>query len=219
MLYSKVIDDFLCEKLQPYLTLKDQSANDELKETLRILQKHSESIKKHLTCNQKYSEKSASVLSAKKQITKCGLNLAEIQRYSRQLILPELRVSGQLKIKCSSVLIVGAGGLGCPAALYLAASGIGRLGIVDGDTVDMSNLHRQVAHKEVNIDKSKVDSLCQAVNELNSDVKTVPYKCLLSSANAIDIFNNDYDVILDATDNPATRYLINDACQLCGKLL
>ena len=190
-----------------------------MKETLRILQKHSESIKKHLTCDQKYSEKSASVLSAKKQITKCGLNLAEIQRYSRQLILPELRVSGQLKIKCSSVLIVGAGGLGCPAALYLAASGIGRLGIVDGDTIDMSNLHRQVAHKEVNIDKSKVDSLCQAVNELNSDVKTVPYKCLLSSANAIDIFNNDYDVILDATDNPATRYLINDACQLCGKLL
>ena len=217
MLDSRVIDNFLSENLQPILAAKNNSSNEELNETLRILKKHTDSIKKFLTSSdEQCSNENQYIDSAEREITKCGLSLREIQKYSRQLILPEMRVTGQLKLKTASVLIVGAGGLGCPAALYLAASGIGRIGIIDGDTIDMSNLHRQVAHKEINIGKSKADSLCQAINNLNIDVKTVSYKCLLSSENALDILNDNYDVVLDATDNPATRYLINDACQLSG---
>ena len=217
MLDSRVIDNFLSENLQPILAAKNNSSNEELNETLRILKKHTDSIKKFLTSSdEQCSNENQYIDSGEREITKCGLSLREIQKYSRQLILPEMRVTGQLKLKTASVLIVGAGGLGCPAALYLAASGIGRIGIIDGDTIDMSNLHRQVAHKEINIGKSKADSLCQAINNLNIDVKTVSYKCLLSSENALDILNDNYDVVLDATDNPATRYLINDACQLSG---
>ena len=159
MLDSRVIDNFLSENLQPILAAKNNSSNEELNETLRILKKHADSIKKFLTpSDEQCSNENQYIYSEEREITKCGLSLREIQKYSRQLILPEMRVTGQLKLKTASVLIVGAGGLGCPAALYLAASGIGRIGIIDGDTIDMSNLHRQVAHKEINIGKSKADS-------------------------------------------------------------
>ena len=217
MLDFKIFDKFLSENLQEYYEAKSNSC-EELTQILRILEKHENKIKEHLAnSNEKNSPRCESSHSINSEITQCGLTLNEIQRYSRQLILPEFRVSGQLKIKNASVLIVGAGGLGCPAALYLAACGIGRIGIVDGDTIDKSNLHRQVAHKETKIGKCKVDSLSQAITDLNSEVKIVKYKSLLSSSNATTIFNEGFDVILDATDNPATRYLINDACQLCGE--
>lgn len=219
MLDFKIFDNFLSENLQEYYEAKSDSS-EELNEILRILEKHENKIKEHLVnLDEKNSLRCKSPRSINSEITQCGLTLNEIQRYSRQLILPEFRVSGQLKTKNASVLIVGAGGLGCPAALYLAACGIGRIGIVDGDTIDKSNLHRQVAHKETKIGKCKVDSLSQAITDLNSEVIIVKYKSLLSSNNAAIIFNEGFDVILDATDNPATRYLINDACQLCDKPL
>ena len=215
------LDRLLRENVDKCMAQDNDSCNEKLTKCLAILEHHSTNIKKHLSTSTDINPSKCSQIPAdsyKQNIpTKCGLNLTEIQRYSRQLILPELRVCGQLKLRKSSVLIVGAGGLGCPAALYLAASGIGRLGIIDADTVDLSNLHRQIAHKERKLGESKAKSLCQAVTDLNTHVNVTSYNSSLSSHNALDIFEN-YDVILDATDNPATRYLINDACQLSSKL-
>ncbi|EZA60457.1 hypothetical protein DMN91_010697 [Ooceraea biroi] len=147
-----------------------------------------------------------------------GLHNDEISRYSRQLFLPEIGVQGQRKIKDSSVLVVGAGGLGCPAALYLACAGIGRIGIVDYDIVEINNLHRQLLYTEASIGASKVVAAAESIARLNSRVKVTPYKIQLDSKNALDIIRN-YDVVLDATDNVATRYLLNDACVLSGKPL
>ena len=220
MLDPKVIDKFLTENLSHYIETHHESYEN-LRTCLNVLQQHADNIKDCLESLSKPivedSIKDIPSHTEQDEIANCGLRLREIQRYSRQLLLPELRVTGQLKLKSASVLIVGAGGLGCPAALYLAASGIGRIGIIDGDTVDISNLHRQIAHKERKLGTSKSDSLCQAVKDLNTSVDIVSYKCSLTSHNAIEIFNDNYDVVLDATDNPATRYLINDACQLTGK--
>ena len=220
MLDPKAIDSFLTENFSPYMKKDGDSYNEKLVASLSVLQQHADNIKDYLkSCSKAIVEVSIPdnlSHSEDDEIANCGLKLQEIQRYSRQLLLPELRVTGQLKIKSGSVLIVGAGGLGCPAALYLAASGIGRIGIIDGDTVDLSNLHRQIAHKERKLGKSKSDSLCQAVKDLNTNVDVVSYKFSLTSHNAINIFRDNYDVVLDATDNPATRYLINDACQLTG---
>ncbi|XP_060590470.1 adenylyltransferase and sulfurtransferase MOCS3-like [Ruditapes philippinarum] len=143
---------------------------------------------------------------------------AEISRYSRQLILPEIGVKGQISLGNTSVLIVGAGGLGCPSAVYLAAAGIGCLGLVDFDEVDLSNLHRQILHSEVKVGMQKSLSAAQACNSLNSFVKCVPYHLPLNSSNALDIIQQ-YDIVLDCTDNVATRYLLNDACILAGKPL
>ncbi|XP_067031765.1 adenylyltransferase and sulfurtransferase MOCS3-like isoform X1 [Acropora muricata] len=142
----------------------------------------------------------------------------EILRYSRQLILPEIGVKGQIKLCNTSVLIVGAGGLGCPSAQYLAAAGVGCIGIVDYDTVEVSNLHRQVLHTEDRVNISKAESMKLQLNHLNSSVKCIPYCTQLSSTNALEIIEK-YDVVLDATDNVATRYLLNDACVLAGKPL
>lgn len=223
MLDPEEIDKFLTDHLNTYMTSVHESCSDDkLRKCLSILQLHADNVRQHLAAKQTKEFEDpltkSSALDEQNGLAKCGLKLSEIQRYSRQLLLPELRVSGQLKLKAASVLIVGAGGLGCPAALYLAAAGIGRIGIVDADTVDLSNLHRQVAHKQSKLGKSKSDSLCQAVNDLNTGVQVVSYQCSLTSHNALKIFNDHYDVILDATDNPATRYLINDACQLSGKV-
>ncbi|XP_041350607.1 adenylyltransferase and sulfurtransferase MOCS3-like [Gigantopelta aegis] len=146
------------------------------------------------------------------------LNNEDIGRYSRQLILPEIGVRGQLKLKSSSVLIVGAGGLGCPAAIYLTAAGIGKLGLVDFDEVEINNLHRQVLHTEDRLGVSKVISAAQSCKRLNSSVVFVPYRLQLNSQNALQIIKH-YDVVLDATDNVATRYLLNDACVLTKKPL
>ncbi|KAK3580380.1 hypothetical protein CHS0354_001496 [Potamilus streckersoni] len=147
-----------------------------------------------------------------------GLTNEEIRRYSRQLLLPELGVKGQQALKSSTVLIVGAGGLCCPSAIYLAAAGIGQLGIIDYDEVEISNLHRQVLHRESKIGVSKSVSAVAACQELNSSVNYVPYHLPLDSSNALQIIQQ-YDLVLDATDNVATRYLLNDACILAGKPL
>ncbi|XP_060736161.1 adenylyltransferase and sulfurtransferase MOCS3 [Tachysurus vachellii] len=142
----------------------------------------------------------------------------DIMRYSRQLLLPELGVKGQLSLLNTSVLVVGCGGLGCPLALYLAAAGIGRLGLLDYDEVELSNLHRQVLHTEQTQGLPKAMSAAQALHRLNSTTQCVPYHLQLSSENALQLIQQ-YDIVADCSDNVPTRYLVNDACVLSGKPL
>jgi sulfur-carrier protein adenylyltransferase/sulfurtransferase len=140
----------------------------------------------------------------------------EIARYSRHLILPEVGMEGQQKLKAAKVLCVGTGGLGAPLALYLAAAGIGTIGLVDFDVVDESNLQRQIIHSQATVGKLKVDSAEIMLKGLNKNVNVIKHNTMLTSANALEIFK-DYDVIADGTDNFQTRYLVNDACVLTGK--
>jgi adenylyltransferase/sulfurtransferase len=144
------------------------------------------------------------------------LSQEEVQRYSRHLIMPEVGMDGQRRLKAGSVLCIGAGGLGSPAAMYLAAAGIGRIGIVDFDVVDYSNLQRQLLHGTPDVGRSKLVSARDRIHALNPHVQVDTYETLLSSQNALDLFSG-YDVILDGTDNFPTRYLVNDACVLTGK--
>ncbi|MFD0201373.1 MULTISPECIES: adenylyltransferase/sulfurtransferase MoeZ [Saccharothrix] len=144
------------------------------------------------------------------------LTKEEVARYSRHLIIPDVGVDGQKRLKNAKVLVVGAGGLGSPALLYLAAAGVGTLGIVDFDVVDESNLQRQVIHGQSDVGKPKAESARDSVAEINPFVKVVLHQTHLNSENALDIFR-DYDLILDGTDNFATRYLVNDAAVLLGK--
>ena len=141
---------------------------------------------------------------------------SQIERYSRHIILQDVGVEGQQKILEGKVLIVGAGGLGSPAALYLAAAGVGTIGIIDGDIVDMTNLQRQVIHFTADVNKAKVLSAKEKIEQLNPDVKVVIYQDLLSTYNIFDIIK-EYDIIIDGTDNFPTKFLINDACVLTGK--
>src|SRR5688572_19244179 len=156
-----------------------------------------------------------SVLS-KEQRTLPELSGEEIKRYSRHLIMPEVGVEGQKQLKAAKVLCIGAGGLGSPAAMYLAAAGIGTLGIVDFDVVDFSNLQRQIIHGTPDVGRSKLASAKDRLAALNPNVHIETYEVALSSDNALRLFE-PYDVILDGTDNFPTRYLVNDACVLTGK--
>jgi molybdopterin/thiamine biosynthesis adenylyltransferase/rhodanese-related sulfurtransferase len=140
----------------------------------------------------------------------------EVKRYSRHLIIPDVGMAGQKRLKNAKVLVVGAGGLGSPALLYLAAAGVGTLGIVDFDTVDESNLQRQIIHGVSDIDKSKAESAKESIAEVNPYVKVILHKVRLESDNVMEIFE-PYDLIIDGTDNFATRYLVNDACVLMHK--
>ena len=144
------------------------------------------------------------------------LNAEEIKRYSRHLIMPEVGMDGQKKLKAGSVLCIGAGGLGSPAAMYMAAAGVGRIGIVDFDVVDFSNLQRQLLHGTSSVGKSKLVSARERLQDLNPHIEIETYETTVTSDNALDLFKN-YDVILDGTDNFPTRYLVNDACVLTGK--
>jgi MoaD family protein len=144
------------------------------------------------------------------------LSREEVQRYSRHLIMPEVGVDGQRKLKAARVLCVGAGGLGAPAAMYLAAAGVGTLGLVDFDAVDASNLHRQVIYDTTDVGKRKLDAARDRLKAMNPSVKVVTHELALTSKNALDVLK-DYDIILDGTDNFQTRYLVNDACVLLGK--
>ncbi len=140
----------------------------------------------------------------------------EVARYSRHLIMPEVGMRGQLKLKEASVLCIGAGGLGSPVALYLAAAGVGRIGIVDFDVVDYSNLQRQVIHGTPDVGRPKLDSARDRLNAINPEVTVETHDVALSSDNALDLLTG-YDIIVDGTDNFPTRYLVNDACVLLGK--
>lgn len=145
-----------------------------------------------------------------------ALSNQEINRYSRHLIMPEVGMEGQQKLSEAKVLCIGAGGLGAPLTLYLAAAGVGTLGILDFDVVDFSNLQRQVIHSEKTLGELKVESAKNRLLELNSDIEINTYNTRLTSDNAMDIIK-DYDIVVDGTDNFATRYLVNDACVLLGK--
>jgi len=140
----------------------------------------------------------------------------EIRRYSRHLIMPEVGVEGQRRLKASSVLLIGTGGLGSPLALYLAAAGVGRIGLVDYDTVDETNLQRQVIHGQSSVGLLKVESAKNRMLDINPNIQIDTYNVPLTSDNALDILG-DYDVIIDGTDNFPTRYLVNDACVKLGK--
>lgn len=140
----------------------------------------------------------------------------EIRRYSRHLIMPEVGLEGQKKLKNAKVLCIGAGGLGSPLSLYLSAAGVGKLGILDFDVVDFSNLQRQVIHSEKTVGEPKVESAKNRLLDLNSHIEIQTYNERLTSDNSLDIIKN-YDVVVDGTDNFATRYLTNDACVILGK--
>jgi adenylyltransferase/sulfurtransferase len=144
------------------------------------------------------------------------LTVDEVRRYSRHLIIPDVGMAGQKRLKNAKVLCVGAGGLGSPALMYLAAAGVGTLGIVEFDTVDESNLQRQIIHSQSDIDRPKVDSAADTVKGINPYVNVIKHEVRLDSTNVMEIFGQ-YDLIVDGTDNFATRYLVNDACVLLNK--
>ncbi len=144
------------------------------------------------------------------------LSHEEVRRYSRHLIMPEVGMDGQKKLKAASVLLIGAGGLGSPLAMYLAAAGVGRIGLVDYDTVDYSNLHRQIIHGTKDVGRLKLESARERIHDINPHVQVDTYEVPLTSANALELFA-PYDIVIDGTDNFPTRYLTNDACVLLGK--
>ena len=140
----------------------------------------------------------------------------QLERYSRHIILKEIGVKGQKKLMKGSVLIIGAGGLGAPAAMYLAAAGVGKIGIADADVVDLSNLQRQIIHTTADVGRPKVESAAETMRAINPDVEVVTYHEFISSANIMDIIK-DYDFVLDGTDNFPAKFLINDACVMADK--
>ena len=143
---------------------------------------------------------------------------AQIDRYARHLVLPEVGEDGQAKLLRSSVLVIGAGGLGSPLLLYLAAAGVGRLGVVDDDVVDLSNLQRQVVHDSSNIGLAKTISAKARLAEINPEVRVVPHRTRVTRETVMDLVSG-YDLVADGSDNFPTRYLVNDACYLAGKTL
>jgi MoaD family protein len=149
-----------------------------------------------------------------------GQNLTseQMSRYSRQMMIPEVGADGQRRLLDAKVLIVGAGGLGSPAAVYLAAAGVGTLGIVDSDELELSNLHRQILHHTTDVGRPKVESARETIALYNPDVQVIPHRVRLTSGNAMEIIAQ-YDMVVGAADNFATRYLVNDAAYLCGKPL
>ncbi|MEZ4645924.1 MAG: molybdopterin-synthase adenylyltransferase MoeB [Chloroflexota bacterium] len=149
-------------------------------------------------------------------IASVQLSHEEVQRYSRHLIMPEVGTAGQKKLKAASILLIGAGGLGSPLAMYLAAAGIGRIGLVDYDVVDYTNLQRQIIHGTKDVGRLKLESAKERILDINPHIQVDTYEVPLTSANALEIFA-PYDIVIDGTDNFPTRYLTNDACVLLGK--
>lgn len=143
------------------------------------------------------------------------LSPAEIQRYSRHLVLPEVGLGGQEKLKAAKVLLIGAGGLGSPLGLYLGAAGVGTLGVIDNDEVDVTNLQRQVAHSTAKVGRPKVESIKERIEEINPEITVETYDARLTRENAREIFAS-YDIVVDGSDNFETRYLVNDAAYLEG---
>ncbi|KAJ3032053.1 hypothetical protein HDV00_008004 [Rhizophlyctis rosea] len=179
-----------------------RAENDELKALLRAGTSNASTPQQHTSSG----------------LPRTQLSNAEIARFSRQLLMPEIGVQGQLNLLNSSVLVVGAGGLGAPVIMYLAAAGIGRLGIVDYDAVEASNLQRQIIHDETKVGVPKAESAKMTVEKLTSFCECTTHNVVFDSSNALPIIQK-YDIVVDATDNVATRYLLNDACILSGKVL
>ena len=145
-----------------------------------------------------------------------ALTKEEVLRYSRHLIMPEVGMDGQLKLKAAKVLCIGTGGLGAPLGVYLAAAGVGRIGLVDFDTVDLTNLQRQILFSTSDVGRPKIEAAAERLRRMNPDIQIDTFETRLTSENALDLFK-DYDLIVDGTDNFPTRYLVNDACVLLGK--
>jgi molybdopterin/thiamine biosynthesis adenylyltransferase/rhodanese-related sulfurtransferase/molybdopterin converting factor small subunit len=156
------------------------------------------------------------VLSIVPSIAGGALSREEMMRYSRQLIMPEVGVDGQEKLKAARVLMIGTGGLGAPIGMYLAAAGVGTIGIMDFDTVDATNLHRQVIHGTADVGRTKLDSAADRMLDINPNTNLIRHEMAISSENALGIIA-DYDLVVDGTDNFPTRYLVNDACMIAGK--
>src|SRR5579872_6381013 len=182
-------------------------------EDIRYLQKDATAVKDGDTLSIVPSIAGGSVGVEAPPVT---LSKDEILRYSRHLIIPEVGMDGQLKLKNASVLLIGAGGLGAPLGLYLAAAGIGRIGLVDFDVVDFTNLQRQVIHGTSDVGRKKLDSAADSMHEINPNVEIEKHEVAITSENALDLMR-DYDIVVDGTDNFPTRYLVNDACVLLGK--
>jgi adenylyltransferase/sulfurtransferase len=208
-----------------YPDLRKQILNDEGKlrsfvnvylndEDIRYLGKHETPAADTDTISLVPSIAGGSALAAPPQTA--ALSNDEILRYSRHLILPEVGMEGQQKLKAAKVLLVGAGGLGAPLGLYLSAAGVGRIGMVDFDVVDFTNLQRQVIHSTADVGRKKLDSAAEKMQAINPYVSVVKHEVALSSENALAILK-DYDLVVDGTDNFPTRYLVNDACVLLGK--
>ncbi|XP_070578956.1 adenylyltransferase and sulfurtransferase MOCS3-like [Ptychodera flava] len=212
-----------CERLRLQLSSKIRELED-LRGKLRLLEENKKAETSKVGKKASEEEDSFEIIddSHLQNFPKLSaiekLDNSSIARHSRQLILPEIGVKGQVALANTSVLIVGAGGLGCPSAVYLAAAGVGCLGFIDYDDVELSNLHRQVLHTEDRIGVPKSASATTAIKGLNSSVLCVPYHLALNSSNALSIISR-FDIVLDCSDNVATRYLLNDACVLTGKPL
>ena len=155
-------------------------------------------------------------VTQKSEVQPVALSNKEVLRYSRHLIMPEVGMEGQLKLKAAKVLCIGAGGLGSPLAMYLAAAGVGTLGLVDFDVVDFTNLQRQILHSTSDVGRKKLDSAAETLSGINPQVEVRKFETRLTSANALEIFRQ-FDIVADGTDNFPTRYLVNDACVLTGK--
>ena len=207
-----------------YAELKKHLYNDEGKlrsyvnvylndEDIRYLSKEASAVKDGDTISIVPSIAGGSTLAAEVETT---LSKDEILRYSRHLIIPEVGMEGQLKLKQAKVLLIGTGGLGAPLGLYLAAAGVGRIGLVDFDVVDFTNLQRQVIHFTSDVGRKKLDSAAAKMREINPFVQVDRHEVALSSENALQILK-DYDIVVDGTDNFPTRYLVNDACVLLNK--
>lgn len=181
-------------------------------EDIRYLEKERTAVRPGDTLSIIPSVAGGAVLEAEPPV----LSKEEVQRYSRHLIMPEVGMDGQRRLKSARVLCIGAGGLGSPVGLYLAAAGVGTIGIVDFDTVDYSNLQRQILHGTSDVGRSKLDSARDRLHDLNPEVRIETHEVALSSANALGLFA-PYDIIVDGTDNFPTRYLVNDACVLLDK--
>jgi adenylyltransferase/sulfurtransferase len=208
-----------------YPDLRKQIFNDEGKvrsfvnvylndEDIRYLSKDATAAQDGDTISLVPSIAGGSALAAPPQ--EMALSNDEILRYSRHLIIPEVGIEGQQKLRSAKVLLVGAGGLGAPLGLYLAAAGVGRIGIVDFDAVDLTNLQRQVIHSTQDVGRKKLDSAAEKMHAINPHVDIAKHETALTSENALDILK-DYDIVVDGTDNFPTRYLVNDACVLLGK--
>lgn len=155
-------------------------------------------------------------VDTKMVVDEVELSSEETLRYSRHLVMPEIGLEGQKKLKSASVIIIGAGGLGSAVGMYLTAAGVGKIGIVDFDFVDVTDLHRQILHTTSDVGRLKLDSAQERLKAINPNIVIQPYAACLTSKNALDILK-DYDVIVDGTDNFPARYLVNDACVLLGK--
>ncbi|XP_069696408.1 adenylyltransferase and sulfurtransferase MOCS3 [Periplaneta americana] len=199
--------------------MKSEEQKQVTMDTIQTLKEEILNLKTKLQEKEELLRHMKEIAEEKKEQEQCmKLTNEDISKFSRQIIMSEIGMTGQLILKKSRVLIVGAGGLGCPSATYLTGAGVGHIGLVDYDRVELNNLHRQLLHTEYSVGERKAYSAADALKRLNRSLQVSAYDMQLDSSNALDLIK-DYDVVIDATDNVATRYLLNDACVLANRPL